>query len=514
MKSTLRLHIFPPTDEEGEEQPPTLDTEDRYALETAFSECFVHSGYGTLRPDKPEMVSEIFEDRPDNMELVAELEAECQRLYPEADVLRVRTDNDRDDGPAWEYREDIIIQVANLDAMTPEIRWQFGEDIFGLQQSPAVGATNGTIPLTNGKTLWGIATKTGEAEWSCDMEASTSRNPTLVNETVIVEGRSTIRGYSLGTGTQRWQIEDAKTGLLTARPIPVDEGCYLGDADGKIYHLSTEGDLVLVCELNARVEALHADEYCVYALTQEPGQSGTTPKTVNSIDRQSETIQWTFTPEERLNRGIVSGSGRVFVSTFDRILALNAGDGDIDWELANTLTEESETDGEERQSKPTRSKNDSSNRTGDAESEAEGSKGGWRSDVEWSSKQVSTESRLKFITQPLFKQSLYAPTNSGLLKIEPETGEIIWQSLSESDEESATSTDIRPSASPPTSDGTVLYIASGDIIYAIELDSGEILWQFETPGEPGAVTYCDTSESVSFVTRGLTVNIDSVAERG
>ena len=41
MESTIRLHIFLPTDNDDGEIPPAIEMEDEYALEETFSEYFV-----------------------------------------------------------------------------------------------------------------------------------------------------------------------------------------------------------------------------------------------------------------------------------------------------------------------------------------------------------------------------------------------------------------------------------------------------------------------------------------
>lgn len=509
MESTIRLHIFLPTNEDGEEIPPTIEMEDEYALEETFSEYFVRSGYGSIRSEGPEIVSEVFEDRPDNIELVSELETECRRLYPEADVLRVRDDNDRDDGPAWEYREDIIIWVGNLGNESPPIRWQFGEDIYGLQKSPAIGTADGTIPLTDGKTLWNVTTEGGSVRWSIELETMTNRNPTLAGKTIIIEGKNSLRGYAVEDGTRNWEIRDTQMTFLTARPVSVDSGCYLGDADGTVCHVSPEGELHLVCELESRVETIYIGERHVYALTTEPGQSGTTPHTVHAIDRESEIVRWTFTPEKRLNRHIVSGSEKLFLSTSERIVALDAATGNTVWKLAAPSSEMVEVNAEEDES--TSAQTDDDPVEDSAESNSDSGVSEFESNLDWKGKDTykPNKSILRFSTQPLFEEYLYAPTNEGLLKIEPDTGEILWRTHPKGDEESGVVWPRDVSTSPPTSDGTLLYLGSGDVVYAIELDDGKIKWKFETPGSPGAITYCDTSESVMFVTRGLAVNIDT-----
>lgn len=508
MKSTVRLHIFLPTDENKEKIPPTLETEDEYALEETFSEYFVQSGYGSIRSEGPEIVSGIFEDRPDNIELVSELETECQRLYPEADVLRVRDDNDRDDGPAWEYREDIIIWIGNLSDEIPDIRWQFGENIYGLQKSPAIGTADGTIPLTDGKTLWSVTTEAGSVRWSANLENMTSRNPTLVGETIIIVGKNSLRGYAVEDGTRNWEVRDTQISFLTARPVSVDGGCYIGDADGMVCHVSPKGELNFVCELDSRVVTIYVDEDHVYALTTEPGQIGTTPHTVHAIDRESEMVRWTFTPEKTLDRHIVSGSEKVFLSTFKRIVALDAATGNTVWKLAAPSSEMVEVNGEEDESTSPQTDDDPVEYS--AESNSDSGISDFESNLDWKGKDTfKPKKSLHFSTQPLFEKYLYAPTNKGLLKIDPDSGEALWQVHPEGDKESETTFPSNLSFSPPTSDGTLLYLGIRDVVYAIELDNGEIKWEFETPGMPGAITYCNTSESVTFVTRGLAENVDT-----
>jgi outer membrane protein assembly factor BamB len=513
MEPTIRLHIFLPTDEDGEEIPPTIELEDEYALEETFSKYFVRSGYGFIRSEGPEIVSVVFEDRPDNIELVSELETECQRLYPEADVLRVRDDNNRDDGPAWEYGEDIIIWVGNLGNENPTIRWQYGEDIYGLEKSPAIGTADGTIPLTDGKTLWGVTTDTGAIQWSTELKNMTARNPLLVGKTIIIEGKNALWGYAIEDGRQTWMCQDTKLSNLTARPVSVDSGCYLGNVDGAVCHISPEGELHLICEIDSRVETICIDERHIYALTREPGQSGTMPDTVQAIDRETEMVRWTFTPGDQLNRYVVSGSEKVFLSTTEQIVALNAATGDMTWKLDAATSEEAELDSKEDESTSDQSDDGAEEHLSYSEPDS------ISSDIEWNTKEYygntggdlykSDTSKLRLSTQPLFNEYLYAPTNEGVLKIEPDTGEVLWRTRPEGNEESGGVWPRDTSTSQPTSDGTLLYFGSGDVVYAIELDDGGIKWKFETPGSPGAITYCDTSESVTFVTRGLAVNVDT-----
>lgn len=506
MQSTVRLHIFLPTDEDGIKIPPTVEGEDRHALDEAFSEYFFRSNHASIRSEGPEIVSTIFEDRPDNNEHISELETECQRLYPEANVFRVRDSNDVDNGPEWEYREDIIIFVGNLGDESPSVRWEFGENIYGLQKSPSIGTKDGIIPLTDGKTLWGIATDDGGMRWSVELDTTTTRNPILVGSTIVIDGKNALCGYAIEDGALNWKVKGTELSQLTARPVSVDSGCYLGDVDGVVSHVSPEGELYLVCELDSRIEKIYIDENYIYAITTEPGQSGTTPHAINAIDRENETVHWTSTLEKGLNRHVVSGSEKLFVSTIERIISLDAATGETVWELSALPSEENGENGKEDELNPSQHKNEIDGDSADSHSDSKDS--GIESNVAWKAGAKSNTSRLEFSTQPLFDDYLYAPTNKGVLKIEPDSGEIVWKNQLLGGNEYGGSFSFTQPTSPPTLDSTQLYLGNGDVVYAIGLEAGEIKWQFETPGMPGAITYCDITESITFISRGLAVNID------
>lgn len=305
-------------------------------------------------------------------------------------------------------------------------------------------------------------------------------------------------------------LQDTQLGHLTARPVSVDDGCYLGDGDGAVCHISPEGELHCVCELNSRVETIYVDERHIYALTRDLGQSGTIPDTVHAIDREMETVRWTFIPEGQLNRYVVSGAEKFFLSTSEQIVALDAATGNIVWKSGTPVSEEVEWTAFES----TSAQSDDNPEEHSADSEPESGLSGieWKPKEHYEKKERNRSidrSRLRFSTQPLFKKDLYAATTEGVVKIEPDTGEILWRTHREGDGDSDIAFPRNMSASPPTSDGTLMYLGSGDVVYAIELDGGKIKWQFETPGRPGAITYCDTSESVTFVTQGLAVNVDT-----
>lgn len=107
--SRCRLHVFLPDDREqsGEEK--------RDKLEAAFEKKFESSPDAAVQDTSNELVSEVFEDEPDQLERVDSFEATCRDIFPDADILRTRQDRDVMDGNAakYGYETAIMLQVTN-----------------------------------------------------------------------------------------------------------------------------------------------------------------------------------------------------------------------------------------------------------------------------------------------------------------------------------------------------------------------------------------------------------------
>jgi outer membrane protein assembly factor BamB len=494
MAQTLRLHVFPPANDEGIIPPTSKNDLDEFAVEELFYDYFGTSPHASLRYDQPEIVSRIFEERDDNLETIDELERRLRELYPKADVLRVRAFSERDDrdGPEWEYDIDIIIQVANLETDSPRIRWQYGEDLYGKGLTPPGASASEHIALTNGHNLWGVNIESGEASWSVTLPERTSRSPILVGQAVIVKTKDGHIAYSIESGEKRWTADDPSAGVTPTRHITLNGDCYYGDSEGTIWELSSTGDCRAICELGERIIAVYPTAQQVYALMRGEGKSGLTPGTLHAVDRTSGDEQWVFEPEQKLNRKFAAGPEYVFVSTGREMSALRSDSGDIAWTKSPT-----EPSADEEDDTATGNKN---NRDSDAGATTPDE---WK--VDWKSKKTSSIKRgqsMSFTARPLFDDALFAPTSEGLLRIEPSTGDVVWKALTRDENQKRLSW-----GSPPTHDQEHIYIGASDSVYAIDKQNGEQKWEFETPGNPGTMTFDTDTESLTFVTQGLAVNV-------
>jgi outer membrane protein assembly factor BamB len=483
---------LPPEDEDGVIAPETDEELGEHAVERLFGEYFRPSGYASLRDNRTEEVSQIFEDREDNLAKIDELEEKLRDLYPSADVLRTRSDAELYDreGPEWEYNEDIVLLIANVRTKSPPIRWQFGYDIYGKQLTPPGAVTNGCIALTDGQELYGLNSETGNVIWSTQLPERTNRSPTLIGETVIVETKGSHRAYHIRSGDNLWNLEEAPT-TTTTRHVPLNNSCYFGDFEGTVWELSSDGECRAVGELNERIISVYPTEKHVYALKRGDGKSGTTPESVHKIAQDSGDEIWTYSPEESLTSEMIVNSDHALVSTNNKIVALQAESGDVAWVEPNIDPDP----GDERDLGTT---TDDGQQSGD-----------WRA-FDSSSQRDSPkeeESRTGFAEQPIIDDDIFAPTNKGLLRISPNSGEIIWESLT--NHVGDTQWLAVQIFSPPTQDEDTVYIGADDTVYAVDKQDGEIVWQFETPSQPGTMTFCPDSESLTFVTRGLAINVDA-----
>jgi outer membrane protein assembly factor BamB len=496
MAQTLRLHLFLPANDNGVIPPTSRDDLDEFGL---FNDYFPSSSYASLRDEQRDLVSQIFEEREDNLQKIDELERELRDLYPEADLLRVRDNSDLYDqeGPEWEYDSNIIIQVANFGIDSPHIRWQYGDDLFGKQLTPPSAVAGGHIALTDGRNLWGVNTESGEVTWSFTIPGSTSRSPTLVGQTVIVEAKDEHIAYNIESGEKRWTVDDLPV-RLTTRHITLNEHCYFGDHEGTVWELSSTGDYRAICDLGERIIEVCPTEEQVYALMRGEGQSGIVPETLHAVDRISGDEHWVFSPEKTLNSEVAAGSEFVFVSTREKIVALHSETGDIAWIKSPTESsdEEADTDTGNKDS----DNNDTGNNTSD---EPVGT-----SLIDWKNK--DRYQSMFFTARPVLDDALFAPTNEGLLRIDPSTGDVAWKALTGDDERKRGSSNqpLGP-FSPPSHDQGRLYLAAGDSVYAINKKDGETRWEFETPGNPGTMTFDPDTDSLTFVTRGLAINADA-----
>jgi outer membrane protein assembly factor BamB len=188
---------------------------------------------------------------------------------------------------------------------------------------------------------------------------------------------------------------------------------------------------------------------------------------------------------------MIANSDHALVSTNNKIVALQAESGDVAWVEPNIDPDP----GDERDLGTT---TDDGQQSGD-----------WRA-FDSSSQRDSPkeeESRTGFAEQPIIDDDIFAPTNKGLLRISPNSGEIIWESLT--NHVGDTQWLAVQIFSPPTQDEDTVYIGADDTVYAVDKQDGEIVWQFETPSQPGTMTFCPDSESLTFVTRGLAINVDA-----
>ncbi|MEF8780328.1 MAG: hypothetical protein V5A46_06595 [Haloferacaceae archaeon] len=109
-----RLHVFPPDDDDVAADPTETEAK-RERLRAAFDELFTESDAEPVQENTREWVSAVFEDPSERMADVEEFEQECERLYPEADVLRTRQDRKAMDGgdAGQSYDVALMLQVTH-----------------------------------------------------------------------------------------------------------------------------------------------------------------------------------------------------------------------------------------------------------------------------------------------------------------------------------------------------------------------------------------------------------------
>lgn len=516
MAPTLRLHVFPPANEEGIIPPTSENDSGEFAVEESFRSHFPLSSYASLRYNRPEIVSRIFGDQDDNLDRIDELERELRELYPEADVLRVRDDSGQDDqeGPEWEYDGDIIIRVANLGIDSPQIRWQHGEDLYGEQLTPPGASASEQIALTDGRNLRGVNIDSGEVTWSVTIPERTRRSPILVGQAVITETEGGHIAYGIESGEKRWTVDNPAAGIATTRHMCLNRYCYYGDSEGTLWELSSTGNYRAICELEERIIAVYPTEEQVYALMIAEGKSGLTPETLHAVNRTSGDEQWVFAPEESLKREFAAGLEFVFVSTRKEMFALHPESGDVVW--SKPLTESSTNKRADANSgdKNTSSQDDETKIADESNGTDSINSPDWRAfDSDNTSRSTLSASAdqsksIHFTTQPITDEKLFAPTNNGLLQIEPSTGDVSWKALTRDNKQNQFRFGFPVGqCSPPTHTEDYICIGAGDSVYAIHKESGKQEWEFETPGNPGTMTFDSETGSLTFVTQGLAINI-------
>jgi len=528
MNRRFRLHVFLPEDEDGFIPPTNSDELDECAVEGLFSDYFTPSSYGLLRNDQVELVSEIFELQEDDLETVNKLKKELRDLYPGADVLQTHDTSPDRDGPEWEYSLDIIILVANVQLNSPPIRWTYSADIsekglrplFGKQFTPPGAAANGHIALTDGRDLCGVNIDSGEVTWSIGLLRSAYRSPVSINQTLVVELETEHKAYDIASGECLWTVEEIPCGTTTTRHTVLDEYCYFGDFEGCIWELSSTGNYQLITNLKGRIIGVYPTEEYVYALKGRKDESGRTPETLHAIDRKSGEEEWVFSPEEKLERAITASSNYVWVSTHEEMVALHSESGDIAWtkssiELGSDEENENTNTGNNNLESDSWQSNNLEEAEGphsidwgiqnDGEYEAKIKKlNHWASGSSYGRKLDDKTFKTVLNARPVLDEALFAPTNRGLLQVDPASGEVGWKALAKDN--------LRPSAvlgpfSPPTQDENHIYIGDSETVYSVDKQTGEIIWEFEIPGSPGTMTFDLDTESLTFVTRGLAINV-------
>lgn len=107
-----RLHVLPPDDEDVPGDADETE-ENRRRLQEAFERQFTRVDGYRIQDTATEWVSEVFEERPENMERIDEFEEDCLRLYPEANVLRTRQERSVMDDTDHDYDTAILLQVTH-----------------------------------------------------------------------------------------------------------------------------------------------------------------------------------------------------------------------------------------------------------------------------------------------------------------------------------------------------------------------------------------------------------------
>lgn len=383
-----------------------------------FLNYFPSSSHASLRHDDAEIVSQIFEDREDNLQRAAELVSELEDLYPEADILRTRKDVTDAMGAEWECNEDILVIVANLNIQSSPINWQFNKDVYGKQLTPPGCVSEGRLGLTDGRNLWGLSTTTGDQIWSVDLPNRANRTPILVGQTIVVETGEAHRGYDTEPGECLWVVGDLPTTTTTCHILRA-QSCYFGDFEGTIWELKENGDWRSICSLDERIISVHVDESHVYALKRGPDQSGTTPETIHAIRKETGQIGWTHTPNGTLRSHLTSSAEHLFVSTRERLIALDVESGTVVW---RNPVPSSKPDNEKVESED--SDRFSTDPDDDGSDNSLSTNIDWDTDFQYESESIN---RISLSSKPIFEEDLFAPTTRGLLRITSTSGEIEWK---------------------------------------------------------------------------------------
>lgn len=468
-----RLHLFPPCSEDGEVITPTSDVYDSpHAAENAFVETdLVWSERAKLQHDSVEYVSRPFENRDDNLQAIDELEHELRDMYPNADIFRGRKSVDPDPQMGPEHDVDIIIRVSNLDDEIPNIEWRFDSEFISTNNTPSLGYNNELIFPATADTVCGVDTEFGTLDWSTNV-GEVNRIPLVYEDTVFIHNKE--NNENLGTfldvrdGEVISQIEDLPFMHTSSRPIVQDNKLYIGDREGNIFTV-TRDNLDKLCCLDGRVLHIDSTKEFLVALCKADGETGVQyGSKVYGINPVNGDVIWEY-EHEKLVSTFGTNEQAVFLSDREQIFAVSIDQGTKQWEL------DIPAEIAERFDKLP----DEFNYNKGPDSSTEDSP-------------VS----IRFTAPPVVQNGLIcAPTDQGLVGIDPETGSMIWAN-----------NELERVSTQPTVGSSTVFLPQNEEVRAINTETGETRWTFQTAVEIGAVTHID--DSLLLISNGELISLD------
>lgn len=197
---------------------------------------------------------------------------------------------------------------------------------------PVPAVADGTVYVHDmDTTLVALDAGSGDERWRAAV-ADPLWTPALGDGTVVVRTRSGVEAFDAGTGDRRWGALGGLEEWTDARPVVADGAVYVAGDEAYVRALATaDGSERWRAKTDARVRCnLSVADGLVCAATEAGDVLG--------FDADGGTEQWRHRPPDARNsdrpgrpRTVNTDGARVYVTTRDRLYALDAATGSRCW---------------------------------------------------------------------------------------------------------------------------------------------------------------------------------------
>jgi outer membrane protein assembly factor BamB len=310
----LQAHVIAPL-VAGERHDDLITLFDDHALRAA------NDGYLDDDRDGIEVASTLFEDRPDNREMLRELRAAIQELFDDGDVFWSEHEHTFGEHlSTGEPHYHVVFEVANVDNEPSRLRWQTHAETLD-----APPRTDGEqVYHADHEGVFALDATTGEHRWHTEVPDNI-RAPEIGDDIVVASGGYVVTALDAASGEERWTAEYDYTekSLIESRVAIGRESVFVGFRDGRVDQLDVDD--------GAREELAAFDETVTQVTVTDAGLLVAVGRETLAMLATDGTTRWTLDTQIGNFPPVVESDETLYVGTAAGVQSLSGATGTEHW---------------------------------------------------------------------------------------------------------------------------------------------------------------------------------------